>query len=85
MLIDDFGYEDLIFELATKYGVKIFLDGTKSAELFRLQQCLDHFCIDQTEADIILVNKLATDTKKYENILLYVVVHCLSKCFEFIF
>lgn len=67
MLIDSFGYEDLIFELSKK-GVKIFLD-TQSMQIFKLQQNLDQFCTNQTEADIILVNKLAEDTETYARII----------------
>ncbi|XP_055323392.1 uncharacterized protein LOC129578607 [Sitodiplosis mosellana] len=63
MLIDNFGYEDLIFELV-KNEVKIYLDPEYSTEIFKWQQCLDQFCTDQAEADIILVNKLAEDTEK---------------------
>lgn len=63
MVIDSFGYEDLIFELA-KNSIEIFLD-PQSAEIFKLQPYSDYFCNDENEADIVLVNELAKDTEKY--------------------
>lgn len=66
MLIDNFGYEDLIFELA-RNSVKVFLD-PQSAEMFKMQQLDEYFCNDENEADIVLVKKLAEDTEKYVKI-----------------
>lgn len=62
MLIDDFGYEDLIFDLAQR-GILIYLDALR-VELFKRQLLLQHFTLDPYEAHIILTNELASDTKK---------------------
>lgn len=67
MLVDRFGYEDLIYELA-RHSIKVFLD-PQSLEVFKLQQHIialhEFFCSDENEAEIVLVNKLAEDTEKY--------------------
>lgn len=70
MLIDDFGYEDLIFNLATK-GIKIYLDAYRS-EIFTRQQIAHYFTTDFSNADILLMNHLDNDLTKYD------FVHCFS-------
>lgn len=62
MLIDDFGYEDLLFMLA-KDGIRIFL-GEKRAKIFKKQDVLHHFCDDPNEAHIIIVDELPRDIEK---------------------
>lgn len=62
MLIDEFGYEDLLFMLAEN-GVKIHLN-EKCAKIFGEQNLVQHFCKDQNDADIILVDKFSSDIQK---------------------
>lgn len=62
MLIDDFGYEDLIFDLA-KRGISIYLDAPR-VELFKRQLLFQHFTSDPYKANIILTNELVSDTNK---------------------
>lgn len=59
MLVDDFGYENLLFMLAKK-GIKVFLDD-KTTEIFKRQDILHHFCNDRNEAKITVVNHLDTN------------------------
>lgn len=62
MLVDDFGYEDLIFSLAQK-GISIYLDAYR-VELFKRQLLLQHFTSNPYDANIILTNELPCDTTK---------------------
>lgn len=55
MVIDDFGYEDLILYLAQS-GMKIFLDEKRNV-IFRRQSLLEHFATDSSEAQICLTDK----------------------------
>lgn len=56
MLVNEFGYEDLLFMLA-KRDIRIYL-GDERLEIFKRQDILHYFCNDPNEADIILVNRL---------------------------
>lgn len=62
MLVDEFGYESLLFMLA-KNGIKIYLDN-KRKEIFKRQDMLENFCNDLNEANIILVDTIAVDIEK---------------------
>lgn len=62
MLIDDFGYEDLLFDLLMS-GIKICLD-LKRSEIFKRQQILEYFETNPDEADIIITNELGDNIKK---------------------
>lgn len=62
MLVDDFGYEDLLFMLA-KNGFKIHLT-EKLTEIFETQKLLQYFCNEPNKANIILVDKLSNDVAK---------------------
>lgn len=63
MLIDDFGYEDLLYDLAQK-GIRICLDLQRS-EIFQRQQILDLFTNNFDDADIIVLNQLPDNFLKY--------------------
>lgn len=63
MLIDDFGYEDLLFDLTQK-GIRVCLDYYRS-EVFKRQQILHLFAANPDEADITITNELADNYQKY--------------------
>ncbi|XP_031631109.1 uncharacterized protein LOC116345667 [Contarinia nasturtii] len=63
MIIDDFGYEDLIFLLAKK-GIKIYPD-TKRVEIFNRQQISNVFCMDFQQAEVYLVDQLPDNVQKH--------------------
>lgn len=56
MLVNDFGYEDLLFMLA-KRDTKIYLDD-KRVEMFKRPNILHYFCNESNAAKIILVDQL---------------------------
>lgn len=60
MLIKYFGYEDLIFMLAQR-GIQIYLDEW-SKVTFGAQQMLEQFCTKASEADIVLINDLPSNS-----------------------
>lgn len=64
MLIDDFGYEDLVFALA-QGGLKIRLD-PRSNRMFQLQELLEVFHQDSSDedADLVLINRLPADMQR---------------------
>lgn len=62
MLVDDFGYEDLLFMLAER-DIDIQLD-EKRVEIFKRQNLLNYFCTDSNEAKITLVNHIDRNTVK---------------------
>lgn len=62
MLIDDFGYEGLIFELMQK-GFKICLID-RHINIFRRLNSLHLVEKDSNSADIILVNQLSSDIQR---------------------
>lgn len=62
LMIDDFGYEDLLFDLLMR-GIRICLD-LKRSEIFKRQQILHFFTTNPDEADIIVTNELADNFQK---------------------
>lgn len=66
MLIDDFGYEDLVFALA-KLGVRICFSESMRVQTFKRHQDFDLLDFNKNDADIILKDHLPTqfEIEKY--------------------
>lgn len=63
MLVEDFGYEDLIFKLAQE-GITICLDD-KRIEIFKRLDSLHFFHMNKNTAQIRLVDQFPSDIQRF--------------------